>query len=90
MSKAFNNAKKIGNTEVVVATAEFDVTADTTAFDLGDTDLSQAGIRIEVVYNGVTLENSDWEVDSSDNTIVNILSGTIVDGDEINFKVFLK
>jgi len=88
-SKAFKNAMKIGKTEVLEATAEFNLTEDTTTFDLGDIDLTADGVRVAVELNGSTLEDGDWSVNADDNTQVDMVEAIPADN-EINFKVFVK
>lgn len=89
MSKALENALKMGETEVLKASVEFDLAADTQLFDLGDIDLSATGVRVVVELNGSTLEAGDWEVDPDDNTGVKMVQ-VIPAENELNFKVFVK
>ena len=88
-SKAWKNALKIGDTEVLKVTKEFDLDDDTQKFDLGDIDLTQDGVRVVIELNGNILEDGDWDVDSDDNTVVK-MKESVPSGNEINFKVFVK
>jgi len=88
-SKAWVNAIKIGNTEVLRAKINFDLTEDTQTFDLGDIDLSQDNIRIVAELNGNVLEDGDWTVNTDDNTKIDMIEAIPAEN-EINFKVFEK
>jgi len=88
-SKAFSNALKLGSIEHLADTVEFDLDADTQTFDLGDYDLSDPNVRVEIYLNGNMLEDGDWSVNADDNTAVDMVE-TIPAGNEINFKIYTK
>ena len=88
-SKAFRNALKMSDVEVLIAKVEFDLTEDTQTFDLGDIDLTQDDIRVEVRVNGTLIEDGDWVVNANDNTAIDI-NEVVAAKNEVNFRVFRK
>ena len=88
-SRAWQNAIKIGNTEVLSKKVEFEISEDTKTFDLGDIALDATGIRIEAILNGSVLNDSDWTINADDNTAVDMAESIPADNNLV-FKVFIK
>ena len=88
-SRAWKNTVKISEVEKMVATVEFETTADTTTFDLGSIALDGEGVRIEAVLNGADLRSVDWTINADDNTKVD-MADTIPKDCDVVFKVFAK
>jgi len=88
-SRAFENAMKMRNVETLFATKKFDTTEDTTSFDLGELDLTGAGLRISAILNGSVLEASDISVNADDNTMMDTAKAVPADN-TIIFKIYTK